>query len=102
MTASLAQTRCYHHSHREAVARCPDCARYFCRECISDYQGKALCAQCLSQSVRETIPNKRIPAYLLSGLCALAGFMLTWFLFYMLATLLIRIPSEFHEGWGAL
>ena len=35
---------------REAVARCPQCHRTFCRECICDHEGKALCSDCLVES----------------------------------------------------
>jgi hypothetical protein len=96
---TLATTRCYHHQAREAVARCPECARYFCRECVSDYEGKALCAQCLSTMItggRRTI--KSLWASLRIAL-ALSGVTLAWFLFYTLGTLLMRIPAEFHQGW---
>ncbi|MBT8374528.1 MAG: rhomboid family protein, partial [Deltaproteobacteria bacterium] len=32
----LALQRCNNHGQREAVARCPKCRRYFCRECITE------------------------------------------------------------------
>ena len=31
----LLYQRCFNHVLREAVARCPECLRYFCRECGS-------------------------------------------------------------------
>lgn len=96
---SLAHTRCYHHPEREAVARCPQCHRTFCRECISDHDGKALCSDCL---VENQLSPPRPIARWRQGLQRLAGatlgLTLCWFLFHLLAALLLKLPNEFHEG----
>lgn len=96
--STLTYTRCYHHNDREAVARCPECAHYFCRECISDFQGKALCAQCLSLMIARDTHPKKTPWVSLKIILALSGVTLAWFLFYTLGTLLMKIPVEFHVG----
>jgi hypothetical protein len=46
MTA-VAHQRCLHHHEREAVARCPECGHYFCRECITEHDERVICASCL-------------------------------------------------------
>jgi hypothetical protein len=40
----ITQQRCLNHMLREAVARCPECSRFFCRECITEHEDKVLCA----------------------------------------------------------
>ena len=96
--STLTTIRCYHHSQREAVARCPECARYFCRECISDLQGKALCAQCLSLVTARDAHTKSSLWVSLRIVLALSGVTLAWLLFYTLGTFLMKIPAEFHVG----
>ena len=95
---SLAQTRCYHHPQREAVARCPQCLRTFCRECICDYEGKALCSDCLSQlkddKSRSSSWRQGFQRLIGAGL----GLCLCWYLFHLLAIILLKIPHTFHEG----
>lgn len=98
-SGALANIRCYFHSDREAVGRCPNCMHYYCRECISEYQSKVICAQCLRKLVNNDLKSDLSWLYLCWEIfCALAGVVLTWFLFYVLAGLLLKIPAEFHEG----
>jgi hypothetical protein len=42
------QQRCWNHEAREAACRCPGCGRSYCRECVSEHEGRLLCAACLS------------------------------------------------------
>jgi len=73
MIAALEQ-RCWNHEGREAVCRCPECGRSFCRECVSEHQARLLCASCLARvaqgAVRKRNPLRRLaaPAMLLAGL----------------------------------
>ena len=46
---NLSQQRCFNHTSREAVARCPECGRFFCRECITEHDDRVLCAVCLGK-----------------------------------------------------
>ena len=43
------QQRCWNHEAREAACRCPACGRSYCRECVSEHEGRLLCAACLSR-----------------------------------------------------
>jgi hypothetical protein len=101
----LAVRKCFHHPQREAAARCPGCGRFFCRECITEHQGRVLCAACLAElQVREQRRGRRFPA-LISLLQGLAGLWLAWLFFDLLARMLLRIPADFHENavfkwWG--
>src|SRR5437879_2865030 len=43
----LRHARCLFHPLREAAARCPHCGGTFCRECVTDEEGKLACPPCL-------------------------------------------------------
>ncbi|MCX7824786.1 MAG: rhomboid family protein [Verrucomicrobiae bacterium] len=102
MTA-LAHQRCFNHARREAVARCPGCERYFCRECVTEHADRVLCASCLKkQAVAATVRPSRWSA--LARLAAgAAGLLLVWVFFYFAGRILLLLPSDFHEGtmWRA-
>ncbi len=90
--------RCFNHHLREAVARCPECRRFFCRECITEHANRIVCARCLERLVGDSAPaRRRVQAGLSLG--ALAGFCCLWLLFYGLGRLLLALPSTFHEGF---
>ncbi|MCI0613826.1 rhomboid family protein, partial [bacterium] len=40
----ISKQRCFFHSQREAVVRCPECGRYYCRECVTEHLDRLLCA----------------------------------------------------------
>jgi hypothetical protein len=90
--------RCFHHASREAVARCPECRSYFCRECITEHEGRVICAACLKKLTRP--PLTRRPGFvgalrffqLMGGLLVAAAF------FYWLGQTLLELPSSFHDG----
>ena len=93
---TIAQEHCFNHASREAVARCPECERYFCRECISEHDGRMLCAFCLKRLGAK--PGRR---YRLAGVMRFAqvliGLLLLWSSFYLLGKALLTIPSSFHD-----
>lgn len=95
---SLAHQRCYNHASREAAARCPECERYFCRECVSEHEGRVLCASCLAELVRPRLTKR----YHLQGLIKLVqvslGILMLWLVFYLIGQALLIIPGAFHEG----
>jgi hypothetical protein len=96
---SLAAQRCNNHASREAVARCPGCQRFFCRECISDHEGRVICATCLAAMT--VAPAKRHSNRLggISGLFgAMGAILLIWVVFYLFGAALSAIPTSFHNG----
>ena len=99
MTSLSLQQSCFNHSRREAVARCPLCSRFFCRECVTEHEGRMLCTTCLSGLVRST-PKTRRPwrIWLSSLLQGGFGLLLLWIVFYLIGRLLLAIPHSFHEG----
>ena len=84
----LASTRCGNHEFRQASGLCPSCKRPFCKECLTEHDGRLTCASCL----RRTAPaaavrgawKKRLatPAMLIGGLLG------SWLLFYVAGTTL--------------
>ena len=104
MTAdlSLARQRCWTHPAREAAARCPSCTRFYCRECVTEHDGRLLCAGCLRASIERASGKARSPrrasAVLGKGVQLAAGLAVAWLFFYLLAQGLLSVPSAFHEG----
>ena len=59
MTSNLTFQRCFNHAAREAVARCPACGHYFCRECITEHDDRVICAACLRKLARVPLLQRR-------------------------------------------
>ncbi len=97
MTAPAA-ARCFHHAARPAAARCPECRRPFCRECVTEHRGRVLCLDCLTRLTAASRP--RSPGWIAVGwtLRALAGLVLVWLWFIALGRFLVRLPAAVHDG----
>lgn len=94
----LADQRCFNHELREAAARCPECGRYFCRECITEHEGRVLCAGCLGR-LTEPGPAGRLRfSRLIRPFQWAAGLLIIWIFFYYLGQILLALPASFHEG----
>ena len=96
--AALVQQRCLNHAGREAVARCPVCVQFFCRECITEHDDRVMCSSCLrklTQSRKKTGPGWNRLGRMTA---ALGGFLLAWVCLYLIGRTLLTIPSDFHEG----
>jgi hypothetical protein len=94
---SLVHQRCFNHALREAVARCPECKQFFCRECITEHEDRVVCAACLKKLAQ--VPLAKRPAFV--GFvrffqCA-AGILVAWFFFFLIGESLLRLPDAFHE-----
>lgn len=100
--AGLAEQRCFHHVEREAAARCPECRRFFCRECVTEHEGVIFCASCLADASGGDTKSKRrvslVRGVLLIGSCAVL-----WCSFFALGRMLLVLPDTFHDGtvWSA-
>jgi uncharacterized paraquat-inducible protein A len=108
MASSLAHQRCFNHAQREAVARCPECGRFFCRECVTEHEDRVVCASCLTKlAVGAGNDRKRLVVVFRVLECG-ASLALLWLMFYLLGQGLLALPSSFHEGtlwqtglWGS-
>jgi hypothetical protein len=95
---NLAHQRCFNHAGREAVARCPECGHYFCRECITEHDDRVVCAACLKKLTRQPLTRRTAFARLLRlGQCAF-GIGVAWFFFFLIGEGLLKLPDSFHEG----
>jgi len=96
--ADIALCRCFHHPAREAAGRCPSCGRFFCRECITEHEGRLVCAMCLAKRIGSPSTKERSLAWLAVAGRAAAGVLIAWLFFYLVGKLLLLVPSSFHEG----
>ena len=89
--------QCFNHPACEAAVRCPGCGRFYCRECVVDFEGRLLCASCVARLSAAPRFQRRLSA--LGHLAvALAGFALLWALFALLGVALSRVPADIHSG----
>ena len=97
---ALTLQRCLHHATREAVARCPECARFFCRECIVEHEDRVICADCLARLAAASAPvakHARLRAIApLPG--AGLGLLVAWLAFYFIGRALLAVPDDFHAS----
>jgi len=95
---TTAQQRCFNHAAREAAARCPECRRFFCRECVTEHQDRVVCAACLKKLAERPGARARSFAGLKHTLQCAAGLLIAWFFFFLIGQSLLRLPDSFHEG----
>ena len=96
--ADLHWERCFNHADREAAARCLECGRHFCRECITEHEGRVLCSLCLSQKLQPRAARQVRLGPFIRFFQGAAGLWLAWLFFYYMARILLDLPSDFHEG----
>ena len=97
-SGSLAHRRCDNHANREAAARCPECRRFFCRECVTEHAGRVICADCLADIASQADAGRWSMSGLLPYLAAVIGMMVAWMAYYYIGLILLDMPHEFHEG----
>ena len=96
---SLRHARCLFHPLREAAAQCPQCGGTFCRECVTDEEGKLACPPCLRRMARPPAPKPSLVRrfqQVLAGLVALAALTA---LFFEILRWRVETPEE-HLVFG--
>jgi hypothetical protein len=96
---NLIDQRCANHALREAAVQCPSCKRYFCRECVTEHQGRMMCVSCVTVLSRGGSKTARTAATIWS-ITAIIGILIAWLMFYYLGQTLAKIPAEFHGAWN--
>jgi hypothetical protein len=96
--AVLLHQRCFNHFSREAVARCRECARFFCRECVTEHDHRMICAVCLSKLVKPPLMRRHGFVVGVRTVQWFAALTVLWLFFYLVGKGLLAIPSSFHEG----
>jgi hypothetical protein len=95
---SLTHQRCFNHAMREAVALCPECKRFFCRECITEHDDRVLCTDCLQKLARKPLAQRFALAQIFWLAQAVAGLLIVWYFFFLIGAGLLKLPDSFHEG----
>jgi hypothetical protein len=100
---NLLHQRCFNHATREAVARCPECGRFFCRECVTEHEDRVLCSACLAKLARQPLARRPAFVHVIRVAQCVAGVFVAWFFFFLMGDVLLKIPASFHEGtlWHA-
>lgn len=97
MSGLAIQQRCWNHEAREAVCRCPECGRSFCRECVTEHEARLLCASCLMAVARARRSHRAGMRRLLPAAMALAGILLAWTVFYSAGEALILLTTRLEQ-----
>ena len=97
MSGLAIEQRCWNHEAREAVCRCPECGRSFCRECVTEHQARLLCASCLLAVARARPSRRAGMRRLLPAAMALAGILLAWTVFYSAGEALILLTGRLEQ-----
>jgi ANCHR-like B-box zinc-binding domain len=95
---SLSHERCFNHALREAVARCPECRQFYCRECITEHHERVICAACLKKLAKLPLTQRRGFIGVLQMTQLGLGLTVLWLFFHLIGTTLVSIPSSFHDG----
>ena len=95
---NLAARRCLVHPDREAVARCPSCRQFYCRECVVEHDTRFLCAACLQKSIEAGTNRRSIGVDWLSPLRLLLGFAGAYLSLYVIERILLLIPINVYNG----
>jgi len=99
MSKAVYSKRCSNHPSREAVARCPICQKFYCRECITEHDGKMLCKYCLESKIESQKNDKKSSLFLKQVIIVIlfiSSFALSWFLFAMLGKIIMLFPQKYH------
>jgi len=80
----LKHKRCFNHAEREAAARCPSCKHDFCRECITEHDGKMLCVNCLKKTSKKKKSQKKLIVPIIYTLMLIAALMMIFLCFIWL------------------
>lgn len=96
--STLLHQRCFNHAAREAVARCPECGQFYCRECITEHDDRMICNVCLARETQPPLAQRGFFGVAVRLLQLGAGLAAVWLIFYLLGSLMIYLPSSFHDG----
>ncbi len=100
----MARATCLNHPAREAAARCVECRRPFCRECVTPIERRMFCAECYRAKTEKKTRKKRDWFLLSTAIQTCLGLLILWATFHFVGSILLDIPSTFHEGavWETL
>ena len=94
MSGLAIQQRCWNHDAREAMCRCPQCGRSFCRECVTEHESRLLCASCLRIAAQAAAARRGKLRRLAAVGMTVAGVLLAWAIFFAAGESLIAITES--------
>lgn len=97
MTPAIARQRCWTHPQREAVSRCPSCRRFYCRECVTEHDGRLLCVPCLAARA-VPLPEAHGTRWVLWTSLCLLGLFLLYLQFFAVGRVLREMPPAWSQG----
>jgi hypothetical protein len=89
------EQRCWNHEPREAVCRCPECSRGFCRECVAEHENRLLCADCLKLVVRTPVGGRMWPGA--GTVFLLTGILLAWFVLFSVGEAVLTYTGRLEQ-----
>jgi hypothetical protein len=95
---TIRSQRCFVHPDREAVARCPGCGRFFCRECVTEHEDRVLCAACIARSAAVPVQGQGPWRWLVQSVEMCFGVLLGWLFFYYLGRVFAWLPEILPKG----
>ncbi len=96
---TIAAQRCFTHNERGASGRCPTCTRFYCRECLTEHEGRVLCTRCLHALAKpEDVKSFDFLRGITRGAAGLMGVAFAAAFFYLVGLLMARLPASFHDG----
>jgi len=78
----ISSARCLNHEERLAAARCLACGNSFCRECVTEHDGRLICAACLRKRRPAASARVNWQRHLAVPVMAIAALSGSWLLFY--------------------
>jgi len=89
----LSNIRCQNHIEREAAAICMKCQNYFCKECITEYDDKMLCKNCIDDLLKKNKTTHRKKINLKQFFAIITTTLFLWIIFYSSGKFLISISG---------
>ncbi len=86
----LASKRCFHHGTREAVCRCPECRRFFCRECVVPFDGRLLCATCIAKATTAPADAEKRSPHIVQMALGTVALLVIWVVFYLFGWIVLQ------------
>jgi len=65
---------------------------------VTEHESRLLCAACL-QSIARTAPARQGTRALIAPMAALAGLLLSWWIFYIGGEILLEITARLEQTW---
>ena len=95
---SLTHQRCFNHAGREAAARCPECGRFFCRECVTEHDERVICAACVKKLAGVSFTQRGAFVGVVRVLQLTVSLLFVWACFHLMGRALLAVPGKFHDG----